>query len=61
MPETEIRESQHSCPRCGTTLREVWKYGPDGSLVSRLEWQRVGRPSCPQGHRLEWTVAGTPV
>jgi hypothetical protein len=58
MADREIRDSQHACPQCGTTLRQVWVYGDDGSIVHNKEWQPVGRPTCPLGHRIEWTAAG---
>ena len=27
MPKTEVRDSKHSCARCGLTLREIWSMG----------------------------------
>jgi hypothetical protein len=58
----ERRESKHQCPKCQVQLVERWYTVPDGSLVNKLELQRVGLPFCPAGHRItEWNGAGQPV
>ena len=59
MSKTQTLESEHNCPLCGATLREVWKCRRDGSSVSGLAWERVGDPVCPEGHSPKWTAAGT--
>lgn len=54
----EIRESEYECPQCGHKLTQVWAMRDTGTLAGGKEMQPLSRPACPQGHRLEWTLAG---
>ena len=58
----ERRESEHKCPKCEAQLVEKWDMVDDGSLAHIKEFQRIGRPYCPKGHRItEWNLAGQPM
>jgi hypothetical protein len=58
----ERRESEHKCPKCQVQLVEHWDTVRDGSLVNKLELQRIGRPFCPAGHSItEWNAVGQPI
>lgn len=57
----EQRDSKYTCPKCGKTLIEYWDMRDSGTLVGGKEMQRIGRPRCPEGHKMEWMLAGHPV
>lgn len=61
MAETQIRQSTLLCPECGVALKEVWRFVPDGGITGGQEWRQAGHPTCPRGHRLDWTAEGQPV
>lgn len=58
MTSMETRDSEFICPKCGVTLKERWGYKEIGTLAGGKEWQPVGKAYCPNGHRLEWSLAG---
>lgn len=60
--EVDRKESEYACPLCETKLVEKWGMVDDGSLAHNKEYQRVGKPYCPKGHRItEWNLAGQPM
>lgn len=58
MANTQIRDSEHTCPKCGIVLKQKWSYQDIGTLAGGKEWQPIGKAYCPSGHTFEWSLAG---
>ncbi|MET3948755.1 hypothetical protein ABIB49_003480 [Arthrobacter sp. UYCu512] len=58
MANTELRETTFRCPVCEQALLQRYTYGPDDSVAKVMDWNPVGKPTCPARHKFDWSAGG---
>lgn len=60
MAQSEIRDAEYNCPKCGDKLKTRWVF-KTLTLAGDPEWSPEGRSFCPKGHKVEFNLAGQPI